>query len=97
MALIEDMFNGSFATGLVIGAGALLLGPTAVQTVSGILRPAAKTAIKGAIVFYKKSLAELGEMASDLVAEARAELEQEARDGGQAASARRDESSQPAE
>jgi hypothetical protein len=61
------------------------------------LRPAAKTAIKGAIVFYEKSFAELGEMASDLVAEARAELEQEVRDGGQAAPARHDETPQPAE
>jgi hypothetical protein len=97
MALIEDLFKGSLATGLAIGAGALLLGPTAVQTMGGILRPAAKAAIKGAMVFYRESLAELGEMASDLVAEARAELEQAARDDGQAGSARRDTGSQSTE
>ena len=28
MALVEDMFKGNFATGLAIGAGALLFGPT---------------------------------------------------------------------
>ncbi len=95
MALIEDMFKGSFATGLAIGAGALLLGPTAIQAMGSMLRPAAKAAIKGAMAFYRESVAEIGEMASDLVAEARAELEQEARDGNQATSARRDKGSQP--
>jgi hypothetical protein len=40
-----------------------------------MLRPAAKAAIKGAMVFYQESVAEIGEMASDLVAEARAKRE----------------------
>jgi hypothetical protein len=97
MALIEDMFKGSFATGLAMGAGMLLVGPIAIQTVGGVLRPAAKAAIKGAMVFYRESLAEIGEMASDLVAEARAELEQEVRDRGRAASAQDEKVSQPAE
>jgi uncharacterized protein YjiS (DUF1127 family) len=44
-----------------------------------ILRPAAKTVIIiGSLVFYRETRSELGEMATDLLAEARAELDQEA-------------------
>jgi len=81
MALIEDVFKGNLATGLAIGVGAIILGPTVIQTVGSILEPAAKTLIKGAMVFYRETLSELGEMAADLVAEARAELDQEAGSG----------------
>src|SRR6185437_6416267 len=77
MALIEDVFKGNLATGLAIGAGALLLGPTVVQALGSVLRPAAKAAIKSGMVFYRETLSEIGEMASDLVAEAQAELAQE--------------------
>jgi hypothetical protein len=34
--------------------------------------------IKSGLVFYRETLSEIGEMATDLVAEARAELDQEA-------------------
>ena len=78
MALIEDMFKGNLAAGLAIGAGAIILGPTAIRTLAGVLRPAAKTLIKSGMVFYRETLSEIGEMATDLVAEARAELDQEA-------------------
>ena len=40
-----------------------------------IFRPAAKTLLKSGVVFYREILSELGEMATDLVAEARAELD----------------------
>jgi hypothetical protein len=56
----------------------MILGPTVIQTMGSILRPAAKTLIKGGMVFYRETLSELGEMATDLVAEARAELDQQA-------------------
>jgi len=78
MALIEDMFKGNLAAGLAIGVGAIILGPTAIPTLAGVLRPAAKTMIKSGMVFYRETLSEIGEMATDLVAEARAELDQEA-------------------
>lgn len=81
MALIEDALKGNLATGLAVGVGAVILGPTLLQAVGGILRPAAKSMIKGGMVFYHQTLGELEEMASDLVAEARAELDQEARSG----------------
>jgi hypothetical protein len=77
MALIDDMFKGNIAAGLALGVGATMFGPTAVRTLGSILRPAAKTLIKSGLVFYRETLSEIGEMAADLVAEARAELDQE--------------------
>jgi hypothetical protein len=78
MALIEDMFKGNLAAGLAIGVRAIIVGSTAIRTLAGVLRPAAKTLIKSGMVFYRETLSEIGEMATDLVAEARAELDQEA-------------------
>jgi hypothetical protein len=83
MALIEDVFKGNLAAGLAIGVGAAIFGPIVIQTIRSILRPAAKTFIKGGMVFYRETLSELGEMATDLVAEARAELDQGAGSGAQ--------------
>lgn len=76
MALLEDVFAGSAVTGVAIGVGALLLAPSVVPLVGRVLRPAAKAVIKGGLVLYRDTLAEIGEVASDLVAEARAEIEQ---------------------
>jgi hypothetical protein len=81
MALIEDMFKGNLATGLAVAIGAVVLGPTVIQAVGSVLRPAAKAVIKRGLVFYRETLSEVGEMASDLLAEARAELEQEPQTG----------------
>jgi Protein of unknown function (DUF5132) len=70
------VFKGNALTGIAIGLGAFLLVPTLGQ----VLRPAAKALIKGGILAYQgayQGLAEIGETASDLVAEARAELEQQ--------------------
>ena len=72
MALLEDVFKGNVLTGIAIGLSAYLLAPTVGQ----VLRPAVKAVIKGGILAYQ-GLAELGETASDLVAEARAEFEQQ--------------------
>jgi hypothetical protein len=78
MALIDDLFKGNLAAGLALGVGAIMFGPTTVRTLGSILRPASKTLIKSGLVFYRETLSEIGEMAADLVAEARAELDQEA-------------------
>jgi Protein of unknown function (DUF5132) len=78
MAILEDVFRGSTVTGLAVGIGALLLAPTVLPAVGRVVRPAVKAAIKGGMVFYRETVAEVGEMASDLFAEARSELEHEA-------------------
>ena len=75
MALLEDMFSGNAVTGIAVGVGALLLGPTVLPALGRALRPVAKAAIKGGMVLYRETFAEIGEFTSDLVAEARAELE----------------------
>ena len=74
MALLEDVFKGNLLTGVVVGFGAFLLAPTLGQ----VLRPAVKAIIKGGLMAYQgayEGLSELGETASDVIAEARAELE----------------------
>jgi hypothetical protein len=77
MALIEDLFKGNAVTGIAVGVGALLLAPTVIPAVGRVLRPAVKAAVKGGMVFYRETIAEIGEAAGDLFAEARAELEAE--------------------
>jgi hypothetical protein len=76
MALIEDVFKGNVVTGVAIGVAALLLGPTLIPTVGRVLRPAAKTVIKGGIVAYRETIGAIGELTTGLVEEATRELEQ---------------------
>jgi Protein of unknown function (DUF5132) len=77
MALIEDMFKGNALTGVAVGAAALFLGPTILPTIGRALRPVAKTMIRGGIVLYRETVAGIGELTTDLVAEAKSELEHE--------------------
>ena len=86
MAMLDNVFEGGMGTGLAV-AGAVVLAPTLLPVVGRILRPVAKAAIKGGLVLYNETLAGVGEVAGDLVAEARAELESE--DKGEARPSRR--------
>ena len=66
MALFDDILSGSnWVTGLAIGVGAVVVFPLAAP----ILRPLAKTAIKGGILAYQGAVG-LVEGVGDLVAEA---------------------------
>jgi hypothetical protein len=76
MALIEDMFKGNAVTGVAIGAAALVLGPTLFPAIGRILRPAVKTVIKGGLVLYRETVNTVGDLTTDLVEEAKRELEQ---------------------
>ena len=60
MALIEDVFRGNLTAGLAISVGAIIFGPTVIQTIGSIFRPAAKTLLKSGMVFYRETLSELG-------------------------------------
>lgn len=52
MALLDDILNGgNVVTGLAIGVGTLVVVPL----VGPVLRPAAKTAIKGGLVAYREA------------------------------------------
>jgi hypothetical protein len=74
-----DFLKGNLLTGLLVGVGAILLAPVVVPVLREIIRPAAKALIKGGVVIYEQgrvAVAEAGEMAEDMVAEARSELEE---------------------
>jgi hypothetical protein len=80
VALFEDMFKGNVVMTMAVGVGAAILAPVLVPALSQIVRPAAKAAIKGGYVLYQRGreqVAELGQLTEDIVAEARAELEEE--------------------
>ncbi|MFA9459595.1 DUF5132 domain-containing protein [Thiohalorhabdus methylotrophus] len=84
MALTDDLFNSGTAKGLAIGLGTALVAPVAASALSGFGRPVARAAIKSGIIFYDKgreTLAEMGEVFEDLVAEAQAELEADRHQG----------------
>ena len=85
MALLEDVFKGTWGMALV-GVGVALVAPTVLPAVGAALRPLAKTAIKGGVMLYdtvKESIAEAGEQVTDMVAEVRAEVEEEGEDTGE--------------
>src|SRR3546814_8770903 len=73
MAIFDDMLKGGIGTGLAVGIGAVVLAPV----MGRVLRPVVKTAVKTGLSVYRETAAGLGEATGDLVAEARAELDQE--------------------
>lgn len=77
MAGIDDLFKGNVITGLAVGVGVAILAPVVLPVVAAVVRPLAKSAIKTGIILYEQGLetvAELGEVVDDLVAEAKAEI-----------------------
>lgn len=85
MAMFEDALKGgNIVTGLAIGIGVLVLAPV----VKPLVRPLARSVLKAGVTVYeqgREALAELNEQAGDVVAEVRAEMEQETRAGGDGA------------
>ena len=81
MALLEDMFKGNAVTGIAVGVAAAVLGPTLFPTIGRMLRPAAKSVIKGGMMLYEQTVAGIGDLTGDLVAEARSELDQNRHEG----------------
>ena len=83
MAFLEDtvgaVFEGGPATGIAIGAGALLLLPGLLPTIGRMVRPLAVAAIKTGMSVYNEASATVREMTEDIMAEARAELEADGR------------------
>lgn len=77
MALLEDIVKAEGAGPLVLGVGALMLVPAVLPAVGRLLRPVVKGVIKTGITVYEETYASVKEATGDLVAEARAELEQE--------------------
>ena len=78
------LFEKSIVTGLgmniALGLGLLILGPAAAAIAGNILRPVAKSVIKGGIVAYNQGrsfLAEARETGKDVVSESKVEFSKE--------------------
>jgi hypothetical protein len=72
---IEDLAEGLGIPGIA----AIVLLPVMIPVAGKVLKPLAKATVKGGIVLYEKGkgvLAEVGESLEDIIAEARAELEE---------------------
>ena len=77
---IQDMFKNNIVAVLGIGIVAAVLVPIALPVVARAAKPFAKALVKSGIIVYEKgreAVAELGEVMEDVVAEAKAEIEQE--------------------
>lgn len=73
MALYDDLAKGlgEYGGGVAAGVGALLLAPLVLPVLGGMIRPVSKSMLRTGIVLYRQ----MGEAASEIVAEARAELD----------------------
>jgi hypothetical protein len=75
---MEDFAKGSM-TSLLVGLGVALAAPVLFPALASGIRPLAKGIIKGGVVVFdaaKEAFAEAEEQLSDLMAEARHEMEQ---------------------
>lgn len=74
MALLDDVI-GSWGGGMLVGLGAAVFAPSIGPVVGSVLRPVAKTLIRG-VLFVSDSVSgivgDASEQVSDLVAEVRA-------------------------
>ncbi len=77
MALLEDMAKAEGAGPLVLGVGALMLAPTLLPALGRILRPVVKGVIKTGMTVYDETYSTMKEATSDIIEEARAELQHE--------------------
>jgi hypothetical protein len=80
MAVWDDLtksLGGSWISNVLVGTAVILVTPIVAPAALALLRPLAKTIIKGGVVAYDKTsemMAEASEQLSDLVAEVRADL-----------------------
>lgn len=77
---VQDIFKNNIVAVLGIGIVAAVLIPIALPVVARAAKPFTKALIKSGIIVYEKgreAVAELGEVMEDVVAEAKAEIEQE--------------------
>ncbi len=77
MLQINKVLDSKLATGVAIGIGLAIIIPVAVSAIAPLARPLARSAIRAGALAYEKareSVAEFGEMAQDVVAEAQEEL-----------------------
>lgn len=79
MAILDDVLKGNILGGLAIGIGVAIVGPVVLPVLAGIAKPLAKGAIKSGLLLFEKgkeTVAEMSEVFEDIVAEAKAEIEE---------------------
>jgi hypothetical protein len=79
MAFVEEMFKGNIGSGLAVGIGVAVVAPLLAPVIGGVVRPLAKTVIKAGLLAADaglEGLARLNEAIGDMLAEARAELDE---------------------
>lgn len=80
MAVLDDLtqsLGSSWASKVLIGTAAILVAPIVAPAAFALLRPLAKTVIKGGVIVYDTAsdmVAEASEQLADLIAEARVDL-----------------------
>jgi galactitol-specific phosphotransferase system IIC component len=77
---MASWWKGDIVSGLAIGLGSAIVAPLVIPALSKTVRPLMKAAIKGGLVLWKtgkEKLAEVCELADDLLAEAKAEIASE--------------------
>jgi hypothetical protein len=79
MALFSNGWKGNILSGLAIGLGSAIVAPVVIPVLASVAKPLAKAAIKGGLLLFEKGkevAAETQEVLEDLVAEAKAEIEE---------------------
>jgi hypothetical protein len=79
-ALFKNSIVAGVGTNLALGLGFLIVGPAVAAVAGSVLRPAAKTVIKGGMFVYdqaKTIIAETQEAIGDIVSESKAALSKE--------------------
>ena len=77
MAITDMIPKGNLWTGIAVGAG-LLVAPVVIPAIAGAARPLLKAVIKGGYMIFeqgRETVAEIYEMAEDIVEEVKAEVE----------------------
>ena len=77
MAITDMIPKGSLWTGIAVGAG-LLVAPVVIPAIAGAARPLLKAVIIGGYMIFeqgRETVAEIYEMAEDIVEEVKAEVE----------------------
>jgi phage tail tape-measure protein len=74
-----DIFKNNLAVGITAAIAATILAPVLVPIITVAGRPLAKSLVKGGVILYEKgreTVAGVGEVMEDMIAEVRSEMEQ---------------------
>ncbi len=76
-SIVAKAMKGNIVSAVALGVGVSVLAPIVIPTLAAVAKPLAKGAVKGSLLIFEKSKemgAEVKEAMEDLVAEAKAEM-----------------------